>query len=227
MLLLAPRERPPLEKRLYSSATPSPGNPATISTVSRLTLITLPIRRTIYSGSSARLGSFSMPLRLSVFTRYWSITQSSAQRLPRAVGERFGGDAVQRQEAVVAQQRPVFGEAHLFDAPVELLYGCQMARCRRRFRHNVSDNLSLFTMRTTRDRRRPRQRFSDWATIEQSFRASFAIFAHCQCTFQQFIHARHIRNAVGLLNCVQLFILSYGRKNAHLKQRQCRYLEQV
>jgi hypothetical protein len=27
-----------------------------------------------------------------------------------------------------------------------------MARCRRRFRHNVSDNLSLFTMRTIRDR---------------------------------------------------------------------------
>ena len=36
-----------------------------------------------------------------------------------AVGERFGGDAVQRQEAVVAQLRLVFGEAHLLDAPVE------------------------------------------------------------------------------------------------------------
>ncbi len=36
-----------------------------------------------------------------------------------AVGKRFGGDAVQRQEAVVADLRFVFGEAHLFDAPAE------------------------------------------------------------------------------------------------------------
>ena len=36
-----------------------------------------------------------------------------------AVGERFGGDAVQRQETVVAQLRFVFGEAHFLDAPVE------------------------------------------------------------------------------------------------------------
>ena len=73
-----------------------------------------------------------------------------------AAGEGFGGDAAEREEAVVAQLRFVFGETHLLNAPVKLLYGCQMARCRRRFRHNVSDNvsdnLSLFTMRTIRDR---------------------------------------------------------------------------
>lgn len=62
--------------------TPNAGNPATTSTVSRLTLITLPIRRTIYCGSSARFGSFTIPLRLSVFTLYWSITHSNADRLP-------------------------------------------------------------------------------------------------------------------------------------------------
>ena len=30
-----------------------------------------------------RFGSFTIPLRLSVFTRYWSIIHSSAERLPR------------------------------------------------------------------------------------------------------------------------------------------------
>ena len=37
----------------------------------------------MYCGSSARLGSLTMPLRLSVLTRYWSITHSRAERLPR------------------------------------------------------------------------------------------------------------------------------------------------
>jgi len=36
--------------------------------VSRLTVMTWPMRRTMYSGSSARLGSLVMPLRLSVET---------------------------------------------------------------------------------------------------------------------------------------------------------------
>ena len=49
----------------------------------RLTVMTWPIRRTMYSGSSGRLGSLVMPLRASVLIRYWSITQSSAERLPR------------------------------------------------------------------------------------------------------------------------------------------------
>ena len=46
------------------------GNPATISTVSKLTVITCPSNRTINCGSSARFGSLTMPLRLSVFTQY-------------------------------------------------------------------------------------------------------------------------------------------------------------
>ena len=37
----------------------------------------------------------------------------------KAVVEHFAGDAIQGEEAVVAQLRLVFGEAHLFDAPVE------------------------------------------------------------------------------------------------------------
>ncbi len=34
-------------------------------------------------GSSSRLGSLTMPERGSVETRYWSITHSRAERLPR------------------------------------------------------------------------------------------------------------------------------------------------
>ena len=64
-------------------ASPNCGSPSTMATVSRLTLITLPMRRRMYSGSPARLGSLTMPLRLSVLTRYWSMTHSSAARLPR------------------------------------------------------------------------------------------------------------------------------------------------
>ena len=37
----------------------------------------------MYSASSSRLGSDSMPLRLSVLTWYWSMTHSTAERLPR------------------------------------------------------------------------------------------------------------------------------------------------
>ena len=59
------------------------GNPSTISTVSKLTVITLPINLTMYWGSSVRFGSLMMPLRLSVLTRYWSITHSKAERVPR------------------------------------------------------------------------------------------------------------------------------------------------
>jgi hypothetical protein len=37
----------------------------------------------MYSASSARFGSLVMPLCLSVLNWYWSITNSSAERLPR------------------------------------------------------------------------------------------------------------------------------------------------
>ena len=46
------------------------GRFSTMSTVSKLTVMTLPINLTMYCGSSARFGSLTMPLRLSVFTRY-------------------------------------------------------------------------------------------------------------------------------------------------------------
>ncbi len=46
------------------------GKPATMSTESKLTEITCPSNRTIYCGSSARFGSLTMPLRLSVLTQY-------------------------------------------------------------------------------------------------------------------------------------------------------------
>ena len=58
------------------------GNPETISTVFRLTWMTRAIRSTIYRGSASRFGSFTIPLRLSVLTRYWSTTHSNAERLP-------------------------------------------------------------------------------------------------------------------------------------------------
>lgn len=47
---------------------PTSGSSRTIFTVSRLTATTCPMRRTMYSGSSARLGSLVIPLRLSVVT---------------------------------------------------------------------------------------------------------------------------------------------------------------
>ena len=59
------------------------GKFSTISTVSKLTVITLPINLTMYWGSSARFGSLTMPLRLSVLTRYWSTIHSNAERVPR------------------------------------------------------------------------------------------------------------------------------------------------
>ena len=48
----------------------SAGKLLTTFIVPRLTVMTWPTRRTMYSGSSARLGSFTMPLRLSVETWY-------------------------------------------------------------------------------------------------------------------------------------------------------------
>jgi len=53
-------------------------------TVSILTVTTRQTSRTMYCGSSARLGSLTMPLRLSSLTWYWSMTQSSAERYLRA-----------------------------------------------------------------------------------------------------------------------------------------------
>ena len=45
----------------------------------------------MYSGSSGRLGSLVMPLRLSVLAWYWSITHSRAERLPRRYSKVSGG----------------------------------------------------------------------------------------------------------------------------------------
>ncbi len=65
----------------YSSDIPasaSAGKEATSRTVSRLTRTIWPTSRTMYSGSSARLGSERMPL-CSV-TWYWSMSQPRAPR---------------------------------------------------------------------------------------------------------------------------------------------------
>ena len=48
----------------------SGGNPATISTVSKLTVITEPINDTIADGFDASFASFTIPLFSSVLTRY-------------------------------------------------------------------------------------------------------------------------------------------------------------
>jgi hypothetical protein len=53
---------------LVSFGKPKPGRAFTIFTVSRLTVITWPIKRRMYSLSSSRLGSLVMPERLSVET---------------------------------------------------------------------------------------------------------------------------------------------------------------
>jgi len=59
----------------------TPGGRAfTRRTVSRLTRMTWPTSRTMYSGSSARFGSEVMPERASVLTWYWSMPHSSALR---------------------------------------------------------------------------------------------------------------------------------------------------
>ena len=44
---------------------PKSGSDLIILTASRLTVMTRPIRRTLYPGSSARLGSLTIPMRLS------------------------------------------------------------------------------------------------------------------------------------------------------------------
>ena len=68
----------------YPSARVKPARPSTIVTVSMLTVMTRPTRSTMYCWSSLQaLGSLTMPLRLSVLTRYWSTTHSSAERVPR------------------------------------------------------------------------------------------------------------------------------------------------
>ncbi len=50
-------------------AIPNSGSPSTTFTVSKLTLMTLPMERRMYWGLSARLGLLTMPLYLSVLTR--------------------------------------------------------------------------------------------------------------------------------------------------------------
>jgi len=54
----------------FAAGSNSAGRLATILTVSTLTRVIWPTRRTMYWGSSARLGSEVMPLRLSVETWY-------------------------------------------------------------------------------------------------------------------------------------------------------------
>ena len=48
------------------------GSETMILWVSKETMMTWPIRRRMYLGSSSRLGSLTMPERGSVETRYWS-----------------------------------------------------------------------------------------------------------------------------------------------------------
>ena len=52
----------------------------------------------MYSPSEGRFGSDWMPLRLSVLTWYWSMTQGAAVAQP--VVERFGRDAGQGERGV-------------------------------------------------------------------------------------------------------------------------------
>src|SRR5260370_37161418 len=52
----------------------------------------------MYSGSSGRLGSERMPERASSVTRYWSITHSMAERLPRRYSYTSGGMPVRVRE---------------------------------------------------------------------------------------------------------------------------------
>ena len=73
----------------------------------------------MYCGSSARLGSLTMPLRLSVLTAVLVDDPFEGGAVAEAVVEGCDGDAVQSEEAVVGDLRLVFGEAHFFDAPVE------------------------------------------------------------------------------------------------------------
>ena len=63
-----------LQRKIYNIASTArsynAGKLLTISTVFRLTVMTRAIRSTIYCGSVSQFGSLTMPLRLSVFTRY-------------------------------------------------------------------------------------------------------------------------------------------------------------
>jgi hypothetical protein len=57
----------------------------------------------MYSGSSSRLGSFTMPERASFETRYWSTSHSSALRLPRRSFVNLQRNTGQGEELVIAQ----------------------------------------------------------------------------------------------------------------------------
>ena len=77
----------------------------------------------MYCGSSGRLGSLVMPLRLSVLTRVLVDDPLEGGAVAEAVVEGCGGDAVEGEEAVVGELGHVLGEAHFFDAPVEGGFG--------------------------------------------------------------------------------------------------------
>ena len=74
----------------------------------------------MYCGSAARLGSLTMPLRLSVLTRYCSMTHSRAERLPRRwadgleCGDRARGGLVRIAESCDLDER-------VFSKTVEVL----------------------------------------------------------------------------------------------------------
>jgi len=55
---------------------PTGGKAFTTFSVSRLTVMTWAMRRTMYCGSSGRLGALVMPLRLPVLTWYWRMVDS-------------------------------------------------------------------------------------------------------------------------------------------------------
>ena len=61
----------------------------------------------MYSGSSLRFGSDSMPERESMLTWYWSMTQSRAERLPRRYSKTSGGMPASVSESFTRTAPPI------------------------------------------------------------------------------------------------------------------------
>src|SRR5271157_1483321 len=76
-------------------------NSATIRTVSTLTRTIWPTIRTMYSSSSVLFGSDVMPLCLSSFTWYWSMTHSRALRFPRRYSNAWGGILARLKDSLI------------------------------------------------------------------------------------------------------------------------------
>ena len=94
----------------------------------------------MYSGSSARLGSERMPLCLSSVAWYWSITHSSALRLPNRYSKVSGGMPPSVKESFTLSERGSHDhcscDCGLFSCPilqrkplVVNLYGACRYRC--------------------------------------------------------------------------------------------------